>query len=205
MTSRALLFRRSASGGRLLAAAACLFLIVQGSRAAAEQSPTSVTVHEEKGVYTVVARFLIDQPPSVALTVLTDYEQIPRFMPGVRTSIVRERGAGWAVVEQEAESRLMMFSKRIHLVLQIDEQPDALIFRDRYGQTFARYEGAWRLSSEDGHTVITYELTAEPSFDVPGLVLKRLLRRDSGRMIVGLQREITARAPAPLTGAARIP
>ena len=196
MASRAFWFRKSASGGRLLAAAACLFLILQGSRAVAEQSPTSVTVHEGKGVYTVAARFLVDQLPSIALTVLTDYEQIPRFMPGVRTSIVRERGEGWAVVEQEAESRLMLFSKRVHLVLQIEEQPDALIFRDRCGQTFTRYEGAWHLSANEGHTMITYELTAEPSFDVPAVILRRLLRRDSGRMIVSLQREIAARAAA---------
>ena len=187
------MFRKGASGGRVLTAAA-LFLLLQAALAVAEQSPANVTVREEKGVYTVVARFLVDQSPSVALTVLTDYEQIPRFMPDVRTSMVRERGTGWAVVEQEAESRLMMFSKRIHLVLLIEEQPDALIFRDRCGQTFVRYEGAWRLSSENGHTVITYELTAEPSFDVPGVILKRILRRDSGRMIVSLQREIAARA-----------
>ena len=79
----------------------------------AEQPPASLAVRQEKGVYTVVARFLVDQPPSVAFTVLTDYEQIPRFMPDVRTSIVRERGTGWAVVEQEAVSAFMMFSKRI--------------------------------------------------------------------------------------------
>ena len=187
------MFRKGASGGRVLTAAA-LFLLLQAALAVAEQSPANVTVREEKGVYTVIARFLVDQAPSVALTVLTDYEQIPRFMPDVRTSLVRERGTGWTVVEQEAESRLMMFSKRIHLVLLIEEQPDALIFRDRCGQTFVRYEGAWRLSSENGHTVITYELTAEPSFDVPGVILKRILRRDSGRMIVSLQREIAARA-----------
>ena len=205
MASRALMFRKSASGGRLFSAAACLLLIMQASHAVAEQPPATLTVREEKGIYTVVARFTVDQPPAVALTVLTDYEQIPRFMPNVRTSIVRERGAGWAVVEQEGESHLMMFSKRIHLVLLIDEQPGALIFRDRCGQTFARYEGAWRLSSEDGHTVITYELTAEPSFEVPGVILKRLLRRDSGRMIVSLQREIATRCSAALTGIARTP
>ena len=185
------------SRSRLLlcgSAAATLFVLLQASGAVAEQPPASLTVREEKGVYTVVARFLVDQPPSVALTVLTDYEQIPRFMPDVRTSLVRERGTGWTVVEQEAESRLMMFSKRIHLVLLIEEQPDALIFHDRCGRTFVRYDGAWRLSSEDEHTVITYELTAEPSFDVPGVILKRILRRDSGRMIVSLQREIAARA-----------
>ena len=193
MASKALTFRKSVSGGRCVTAAA-LCVLLQAPLLSAEQTPGNLTVREEKGVYTVVARFLVDQPASVALTVLTDYEQIPRFMTDVRTSIVRSRGTGWAVVEQEAESRLMMFSKRIHLVLLIEEQPDALIFRDRCGQTFVRYEGAWRLSSEDGHTVITYELTAEPSFDVPGVILKRVLRRDSGRMIVSLQREIAARA-----------
>ena len=193
MASKALTFRKSVSGGRFVTAAA-LCVLLQAPLLSAEQTPGNLTVREEKGVYTVVARFLVDQPASVALTVLTDYEQIPRFMTDVRTSIVRSRGTGWAVVEQEAESRLMMFSKRIHLVLLIEEQPDALIFRDRCGQTFVRYEGAWRLSSEDGHTVITYELTAEPSFDVPGVILKRVLRRDSGRMIVSLQREIAARA-----------
>ena len=153
----------------------------------------------------MVARFRVDQPRAVALTVLTDYEQIPRFMPDVRTSIVRERGNGWAVVEQEAESHLALFSKHIHLVLQIEEHPDALIFHDRCGQSFVRYDGAWRLSSEDGQSVITYELTAEPSFEVPGVILKRLLRRDSDRMIVNLKREIAARGTAGLTDIARTP
>ncbi|MCU1384682.1 MAG: cyclase/dehydrase [Acidobacteria bacterium] len=187
-------FAQALSGGRLLTAAAILFQLLQPLRAVAQPPATSLTVREERGVYTLVARFTVDQPPSVALAVLTDYEQIPRFMPGVRSSVVRERGAGWAVVEQDAESRWLMFSKRIHLVLQIEEQSNALIFRDRCRATFARYDGAWRLSTEDGYTVVTYELIAEPSFDVPGSILKRILRRDSGRMIVSLQREIAARA-----------
>jgi hypothetical protein len=78
-------------------------------------------------------RFVVDQPAAVALAVLTDYEQIPRFMPDVRTSIAWERAIRSAVVEQDAVSSVMMFSKRVHLVLEIEEQPDALIFRDRCG------------------------------------------------------------------------
>src|SRR5207248_628807 len=111
------MFRKVASAGRPVTAAACLFLVLQGSGAVAEESPPNLIVREEKGVYTVIARFVVDQAPSIALAVLTDYPQIPRFMPGVRTSIVRERAEGSAVVEQEAESRLMLFSKRLHLVL----------------------------------------------------------------------------------------
>jgi uncharacterized membrane protein len=188
---------KGASGGRILPAAAAVFLLALASPAMAEQSPAALTVREEQGVYTVVARFVVDEPAAVALAVLTDYEQIPRFMPDVRSSIVRERAIGSAVVEQEAVSSVMMFSKRVHLVLQIEEQPDALIFRDRCGRSFVRYEGTWRLSNQDGHTAITYELIAEPSFDVPGFMLKRLFRRDSAQKIERLRREIAARSTHP--------
>jgi carbon monoxide dehydrogenase subunit G len=185
---------RNASGGCRLMTAAAVCVLIQASRATAASAPDDLTVREEKGVYTVMARFTVDQPPSVALTVLTDYEHIPRFMPEVRTSIVRERAAGWAVVEQEAVSHIMLFSRRVHLVLEIEEQGEALTFSDRCGQSFAQYEGAWRLSARDGHTMIIYELTADPLFGVPAFMLKRLLERDSGEMIERLQREIKARA-----------
>ncbi len=198
MTTRALMFSMRASGGRFVTAAA-LFLLLQASRAAAQPPPAAVSVVEQRGVYSVVARFFVDQPPSVALAVLTDYEQIPRFMPGVRTSIVRERSAGWAMVEQEAVSTVMMFSKRVHLVLEIDESADTLIFRDHCGRSFVRYEGAWRLSAHNGRTALTYELTAEPSFEVPGFLLKRLLHRDSTQMIERLQREIAKRATSAVS------
>ena len=194
MASNQLTSRGSARGGRFLAAAAALFVVLQAAQALAEQPATNLTVREDQGVYRVTARFLIDQPRSAALAVLTDYEEIPRFMPDVRTSVVRERAVGRVVVEQEAVSSVMMFSKRVHLVLEIEEQLDALIFRDRCRRSFVKYEGAWHLSEQDGQTAITYELTAEPSFDVPGFMVKRIFRRDAAQMIEHLQREIAARA-----------
>jgi len=196
MASSGLTFHGRANGGRTCLAAAALLLLL-ASRAMAGETPPDVTVRAEQGVYSVVARFVVDQPAAVALAVLTDYEQIPRFMPDVRTSIVRERAVNRSVVEQEAVSGVMMFSKRVHLVLEIEEHPDAVIFRDRCGRSFVRYEGAWRLSDQDGRTAITYELIVEPSFDVPGFMLSRLFRRDSSQMIERLKQEIATRALYP--------
>ncbi len=181
-----------ATGSRF-AAAVVAFLFLRGSLPPAEQATPTIRVAEERGVFTVVARFQVDQPASVVLDVLMDCEQIPRFMPDVRKSVVRERAAGRTVVEQEAQAGFMLFSKRVHLVLEIEEQPAALIFRDRCRTSFARYEGAWRIARENGQAQIVYELTAEPSFDVPGFVLRRLLRRDATQMIEGLRREIEGR------------
>jgi ribosome-associated toxin RatA of RatAB toxin-antitoxin module len=152
-----------------------------------------VTVREAGGVYTVTARFHVAQGCAVALAVLTDYEQIPNFMPGVKSSVVLERAPGRALVEQEAVSRLMMFSRQVHLVLEIIEGPDTLSFTDRSGHSFAHYEGKWRLSPKDGGTDILYELTAKPSFEVPEFVLKRLFKRDSGHMIEALRKEMALR------------
>lgn len=155
------------------------------------QAP-DVVVREASGLYSVTARFRVPHTPAIVLSVLTNYEQIPRFMPDVKTSVVLERTHGGAVVEQEAVSHLLMFSKRIHLVLEITESAGTVRFRDQCGRSFSFYEGMWRVSAHDGGTDITYELKARPSFSVPETILTRLLRRDSGRMIESLRQEIAS-------------
>lgn len=173
---------------------AALFTLAAGAVLPAVGAPEpQVSVREQGGVYTVSATFAVSQPPSAAVAVLTDYEQIPRFMPEVRTSQVLQRTGGRAVVEQEAVARFMMFSKSIHLVLEIQEQDGAIRFQDRCKRNFSRYDGSWTTGERDGYTAITYELSAKPSFDIPERLLKRLLKRDATQMIERLQREIAAR------------
>ena len=176
-----------------------LGILLAGSISAAgdSESEPQVTVREQSGVYFVTARFHVTEPPAVALAVLTDYDDIPRFMPQIKRSVVLERNGDHVVLEQEAVSRVMAFSKRVHLVLDITEAPDALYFRDRCGRSFLRYDGAWRTSEQHGRTEIVYELTTKPAFDVPEFLVKRLLKRDSTNTIEQLRREMAARASSP--------
>ncbi|NUR55177.1 MAG: hypothetical protein HOQ29_12070, partial [Acidobacteria bacterium] len=88
------------SGGRsgvrrlLVGAAAALALGMAAAQLdAADDQPSRgvVTVREERGVYLVTARFQVRQNPELVRAVLTDYDRIPRFMPGVKRSTVLER------------------------------------------------------------------------------------------------------------------
>lgn len=188
---------RTAARRLLVAAAVSLCVSLPGAHLAATADPApspEVTVRESRGIYSVTARFEIPQTAAVALAVLSDYEEIPRFMPNIRTSVVLERSPGRLLVEQEAISQFMMFSKKVHLILEVTEEINALRFVDRSGRSFTSYEGAWRATPKDGGTAITYELTARPAFDVPEFILKRLLKRDSGQMITRLRTEFAARA-----------
>jgi hypothetical protein len=153
-----------------------------------------ISVEEAGGAYTVAARFTVAEPEDVVREVLTDYAGLPRFMPDLKLSEVVERKAGYARIQQEAVAKYMFFTKRVHLVLDVDEGVEVIRFRNRCPQSFSQYEGAWTIRREGAHTEIRYELTAQPAFSVPGFVLRKLLNRDAGVMIERLRAEITTRA-----------
>jgi hypothetical protein len=186
---------RGRSGARRWLVAVPVLVIALGSAASAGQSTgTAPVVRENRGVYVVSAEFTATASPAIARATLTDYESIPRFMPEVRSSRVTERGDGYMIVEQEAVAAFMWFSKRIHLRLSVREEPGAIRFADQCGKSFARYEGVWTVAEREGRTTIGYHLTAQPSFEVPPFLLKRLLKRDAVQMIGRLQAEMAARA-----------
>jgi hypothetical protein len=171
-----------------LTVAAILLASLSGSAA-----DDQVAVSEKAGTYEVRATFSVSQPPPVVSCVLTDYVRIPDYMPEVRTSQLLERQDDRAVVEQEAVAKFLMFSKRVHLVLEVQEAPMTIEFRDRCGQSFERYEGAWAMADNAGGTKISYRLTATPRFDVPNWLLSRLLKRDAVNMIERLRAAIANR------------
>jgi hypothetical protein len=145
------------------------------------------------GAYVVTARFRIDETSAAARAVLTDYANIPRFMPDVRASEVVERQDGLVRVNQEAVSEYLFFSKRVHLALDVEEGPQTIRFRDRCNRSFHVYEGAWTLTPREDGTELTYELVARPAFSVPAFIIRKLLNRDARVMLERLQAEIAAR------------
>jgi uncharacterized protein YndB with AHSA1/START domain len=177
---------------RFVVALAFLLGVASAVGAAAAGEEPRVEVAEQSGTYRLSATFTVPQPATTVFEVLTAYEQIPQIMPDVRTSTVLEKNADGAVVEQEAIAKFMLFSRRIHLVLDVHQDAHTIHFRDRCGQSFDLYDGTWTIGEQDGRTTVRYELTARPSFTVPEFVLKRLLKRDSVEMLDRLKAAIAS-------------
>ena len=172
-----------------------LLVVFSVGLAAAASDDADVTVRRSgDGHYAITATFRVPEPAAVVRDVLTDYAGIPRFMPDVRTSVVRSRGDGQIRVEQEAVSKYLMFSKRVHLLLAIEEGSDRITFRDECGRSFTRYEGVWRITPGGATTLVAYELIASPAFDVPDLLVSRVLTRDAREMVKRLREEFATRA-----------
>ena len=168
-------------------------LALVGTTLRAATPDDQISVRETDGTFEVAATFAVSRSASVVAAVLTDYVRIPHYMPEVRSSQLIERRDDRAVIEQEAVARFLMFSKRVHLILEVEEAPLTIAFKDRCGQSFERYEGAWSMMEKGAETRVSYRLTAKPVFDVPGWLLSRLLKRDASEMIERLRAEIAAR------------
>jgi hypothetical protein len=82
----------------------------------------------------------------------------------------------------------------VHLVLEVIETGESLKFTDRCRKSFKSYDGSWQIESRGSGSIVTYELSAEPAFDVPEFILRRLLKRDSGQLINRLRVEFANRA-----------
>ncbi|HEX7085713.1 MAG TPA: SRPBCC family protein [Vicinamibacterales bacterium] len=182
---------------RLAAVTAALVVLANAWLSGASGQTPQIDVREQHGVYQVAARFVVPRPAPVAVTVLTDYDRIATFMPNLTKSQVLSESGDTVVVEQEAVAKLMMFSRRIHLLLEVRQEDGQIRFRDRSGRSFRAYEGQWRVTPHGETAVIDYELAADPAFAVPGFVLKRMLERDAKQMIEHLQAEIASRAILP--------
>jgi ribosome-associated toxin RatA of RatAB toxin-antitoxin module len=185
------------TGGRAIARRyATSILLIAGMAApalGADKSAPRVEVSETRGTYQVSAEFVVTQPASAVIALLTDYERIPKIMPDVRSSTVLERESDRALVAQEAVAKFMLVSKRVHVVLEIQQDGQTIRFRDRCGRSFEQYEGAWTIVEQDGGTAVRYALTAKPRSDVPEFLVKRLLKRDAAAMAERLQAEIETR------------
>ena len=181
---------------RWLSLCAAMIAMTGSVSLAAPDGDPEVVVRESGGVYSVAATFSVTEASGIAIAVLTDFERIPTFMPDMKTSIVLEQNDASTLVEQEAMARFMMFSKRVHLVLRVNERDGTIRFRDECGKSFARYDGLWKVTAKDGGAAIEYQLSAKPKFDVPAFVLTRLMKRDAIQMIGRLHAETTRRAAA---------
>lgn len=155
-----------------------------------------ISVHKTGSAYVVEARLTVAESAATARAVLTDYDNIARFMPGVRRSRVVAREGERVRVEQEAVSTFMLFSKTVHLLLDVEEREATLRFQDRSSRSFRRYEGSWTIRQSDGVTDLRYALTVEPGFSVPSAVLRKLLDRDAHTMLGRLRVEIAERGKA---------
>lgn len=183
-----------------LPSALALLLALRGLAAAAlpAAAPPALQLTREGGVFRLQASFDVAASASTAWEVLTDYEGMTRFVPTLRKSEVLSRSANGAVITQEGQVHLLVFSRRVPLTLKVTERPPTRIDFQAVGKSqFEEYDGAWTIEPSSGACRVSYQLFAEMrSALVPRGVARGILQDNVGRQLELVQAEIERRAAA---------
>ena len=163
-----------------------------------------VTIEAERrgDAIEVSARALVAATAPLVWQVLTDYERLPGFIPGITKSVVRERRGNRVVVEQTGEARFLVFSFPIEVRFEVNESPPDWIESRAVGGNLRRMDGRYDLRPVPGagnRMELRYRGDIEPSFELPPLVgvaaLRGMVEEQFSAMVAEIERRAAAGVP----------
>lgn len=174
------------------------WLLTFGSAAVHAAEGLSVEA-ERKGSYIQVsARATVDARLSIIWTTLTDYERLPEFIPGLKTSRIVSRNGPVVVVEQSGEARFLMFSFPIDVTLRAVESPRSAIRVHALSGNVRYLDGGYSVEPDsDGPKFVLHWMgTIAPDVSLPAFFGELVMRMSIEDQFTGMVREIERREMA---------
>lgn len=184
--------RRMNGSRRFLPAIFCAALFLSGWAMA---EGVSMQLEDQgHGAYRLEGHISVNATPYQTWKVLTDYENISKFVSSLRKSQIRESSIERVLLEQEALGKKFFISKKIQVLLQVTEFPYRRIdFEDTLKKDFAYYKGSWEIQNTDAGLDIVYRLDCERLFIVPNFIAKDALKKSAEELLADVRREILRR------------
>jgi carbon monoxide dehydrogenase subunit G len=178
------------TGAKLLLAA---LLALEVALAGAAQD-LSVEVKRDGASFDIRAAATVAAPLATVWEVLTDYEHLAGFIPGLSQSTVELRAANRVLVEQKGEARFLVFSFPMEVRLEVLESPSDSITSRAVGGNLKRMRGRYDLKSVDGGILLRYSGEMEPDFELPPVIGTLAVRTMAEEQFAALVAEIERRA-----------
>ena len=163
-----------------------LLLLPAGSHAA------DISVHATRtgDTFEVDATAEIEATVADAWKVLTDYDRLSEFIPGMLESRVVSRDGSSVVVDQRGETSVLFFNYPIQVRLAIEEQPYERIVSTAVSGNFKDLSGVYVLQARAGRLSLRYEGKFTPDFGYPPLLGTMIVRSTVEKRFSAMVHEI---------------
>jgi carbon monoxide dehydrogenase subunit G len=180
----------------LIAALLSIFLLPHPTPAAELNSAVEnkdVRVERIGDSFTVDLRMYAPVPPSLAWSVLTDFERMAEFVPNLSLSQILERGENTVRVRQKGTARYGPFSSDFESTREIRLIPKREIQAHGVGGNIKRMESLMRLEAEGEGTRLEYHAEVQPDFWLPPLFGPSFVRHETAEQFSAMIREMLRR------------
>jgi len=128
--------------------------------------------------------------------VLTDFDRLADFIPGMQSSRIVSPPGEPLRLRQVGRTELPFSERSFDVTLAVELDPLREITFRRVAGNLQRMQGRWLVSGDDTRCRIDYQADIEPGIWVPPLLGPLLMRGQVARQIEGLEAEIERRAQA---------
>lgn len=147
------------------------------------------------GTRRLAVQLRLSVDPQWVWAVLTDYDQLDRFIPNLASSRQIWRRANRVAVEQVGTQQFcgLRFSARVTLELEEDRAAGQLTFRMLEGD-FRCFQGTWMVGADATSSWLLYDLTVQGKPGMPIGLIEQRLQEDLASNLRGVQQEAMRRA-----------
>ena len=153
--------RRAAPLFAALLAAACAIATAQ---------PIQVKVQKQGDTVVIDVEAQAAVEPAIAFAVLTDYEQMPRYVSSLKQSRMARTGPNTLEVEQVAQAQVGFWNFTVHSLRSVELVPLKEVRSHLIKGDFTRYEFTTRVQEKDGGTLITHHGEYVPKSWLPPMI-----------------------------------
>lgn len=157
--------------------------------------PAVVEVIRHGDAFEVQASADIEADRWRAWEVLTDYDRLAQFIPGMTSSRVMSRDGNTVVVEQNGEATLLFFRFPMQVRLAIEEYPPDRIESRAVTGSFKSLQGTYFLETHGTLLRLRYAGQFTPDFNVPPLIGTYLVRNILRKRFLAMVEEILKFGP----------
>lgn len=155
----------------------------------------NVTAARHGEAFDVEASAEFEAEPAQAWAVLTDYDRLSEFIPGMNASRVVSRQGNSVVIDQSGEAGLLFLTFPMQVRLAIEEQPFERIDSRAIAGNFRELSGTYQLQARGPRLLLRYSGRMTPDFDVPPLIGTILVRNLVAKRFRAMVEEIIRRRP----------
>jgi ribosome-associated toxin RatA of RatAB toxin-antitoxin module len=155
-------------------------------------------VERRADTFDVRAEAEIDADPIAAWEVLTDYDRLAKFIPGMQESKVVTRTGSTVIVDQRGDATLLFLTFPMRARLEIQEQPFESVVSNAISGNFKDLHGEYHLKVAGTGMVLQFTATFTPDFSFPPLLGTLIVRSAAHRRFAAMVAEIEkTRHPVP--------
>jgi ribosome-associated toxin RatA of RatAB toxin-antitoxin module len=177
-----------------------LWLLLLVSPAGAQAAEISVQTTRHGDSFEIEATAEIEVDVADAWKVLTDYDRLADFIPGMHESRVVSRDGFNVVVDQRGEASLLFLTFPMRVRLAIEERPYERIVSAAIAGNFKELHGVYHLQLRGAKLQLRYEGKFTPDFVFPPLLGTLIVRTTAERRFSAMVHEIEKtrrREPVP--------